>query len=232
VTTIKILSGFRSRDNAIQANYAMSPMQWIEQCYGTDYTIRKYDVNARPIGNDYTFNVPKVMETIILASHYQLDIEKVLGGEEIKDGNRYKIERASEILGVSRENVISECQKKGIGVYLKRGKFKIERYASSPLKIEYINTNRKVSYDYCHKGLVRLLDGTLDHFYEDDVIRCKNNESYRMVFLQPSLSQLVHGITVSHILLRQNDAIDLTIIVKAIVKVVNPKMTLTIIANC
>lgn len=204
-----ILSEFRLRKNIIESNCAMSPMEWLEQCYGTDYTIKKYDANALPIGNEYSFHAPKIMETMILAHHFKLDIEKVLAEEDIKEASRCKIEKASEILSVDRENVVSECQKRGIGIYLKKGNFKIERSASIPIKIEYINSNRKITYDYCHKGLVRLLDGTLDHFYENDLISCRNNESYRMIWLQPSLSQLVHGITASCILLRPSESINL-----------------------
>jgi len=204
----KTLEYFKSLKHISQLDFSMPPVKWLEQCHSADNTIGKYDINSRPIGHKYKFNVPLLMETIILAQHFQLDVEKVIDENEALDGNRCKIEKAAEILNVDIENVISECQKKGLGVYLKKGKFKIDRYAGNPIKIENINQNRKISYDYCYKGLVQLLDGSLDYFYEDDIIKCKDNDSYRMVNLQPSLGQLIQGITASHILLRRNESIE------------------------
>ena len=199
---------FKSIKHISQFDFSISPVNWLEQCHGAENTIGKYDVNSRPIGHKYRFNIPLLMETIILAQHFQLDVEKVINENGVLDGNRCKIEKAAEILNVDVENVISECQKKGLGVYLKKGKFKIDRYASNPIKIENIYQYKKTSYDYCYKGLVRLLDGSLDYFYENDIIKCKADDPYRMVNLQPSLGQLIQGITMSHILLRRNESIE------------------------
>lgn len=204
----KTFEYLKSLTHISQFDFSMPPVKWLEQCYGADHTIGKYDINSRPIGYKYKFNIPPLMETIILAQYFQLNVEKVKNENGVLDGNRCRIEKAAEILNVDIENVISECQKKGLGVYLKKGKFKINRYAGNPIKIENINQNRKTSYDYCYKGLVRLLDGSLDYFYEDDVIKCKDNDSYRMVNLQPSLGELIQGIIVSHILLRRNESIE------------------------
>jgi hypothetical protein len=198
---------FKSLKHLSKFDFSMPPVKWLEQCHSAENTIGKYDINLRPIGHKYKFNMPRSMETIILAQHFQLDVEKVMNENGVLDGTRCKIEKAAEILNVDVENVISECQKKGLGVYLQKGKFKIDRYAANPITVESINQNRKISYDYCYKGLVRLLDGTLDYFYEDDVIKCKDNDSYKMVNLQPSLGQLIQGITASHIMLRRNELI-------------------------
>ena len=201
------LEHFRSLVNISQFDFSMPPIKWLEQCHCGKNTIGKYVINSRPMDHKYRFNMPLLMKTIILSHHFQLDAEKVMNQNGVLDSNRCKIIKAAEILNVDVENVISECQKKGLGVYLQKGKFKIDSYTASPITVENINQNRKTSYDYCYKGLVRLLDGSVDYFYEDDVIKCKDNDSYRMVNLQPSLGQLIQGITVSHILLRRNESI-------------------------
>ena len=148
--------------------------------------------------------VPSWLSWIIRCSHYKLD--PTVAKQGVFPVLRLDINEAAQYLGISPNRIIETClMEKSIGVYLKKGQFKIRKFITSNgqgLSRNFINETSNPQYLYHYKGLVRLEkssnlypDKTLEKIYEGSDIEVAQGESYTIVPLQSSLTEFVQGIS-------------------------------------
>jgi hypothetical protein len=203
-STVKL---FESSITAGKITRLAPPVQWLELAQQTEaMTLGTSDNSRQLIGKNNLF-IPTIIEKIIFYAYYNLDIETASDGVLLAP--RCRAQDAARILGVNKDNLIIECLKNNYGVYIKKDLFKLKRFCGYPMTRSKIEFNAKTSYNYFHSGLVRLLDGVLDHFISGESISCAQGQAYKIVHLQPSLSECAARITAMNLELMPRQKIEI-----------------------